>query len=191
MDSTAKFPDIHFAISLRRIIQISCKTSGSRDNFLHFEHISEQLTVFSFSRHFLTVNTVVYVHRDNEPVQGRIWKGLKPLKKHLHVIGTKNLVRHFWRWNCCSLHKNLILVLKFKWCRQKMYRNLDQMVQEHFLFLCTVCMPAYKVAGPIKKPLASAPSNGAVIFHDEGFSAKLRCRFATTYRPNFSSLLFF
>ena len=134
MDSTAKFFEIRFAISPRRIIQISCKTSGSRGNFLHFEHISEQLTVFSFSCHFLTVNSVVYVHRDNEPVQGRIWKGLKPLKKHLHVIGTKNLVRDFWRWNCCSLHKNLILVLKFKWCLQKMYRTLDQMVHGTFSF---------------------------------------------------------
>ena len=36
-----------------------------------------------------------------------------------------------------------------------MYRNLDQMVHGTFLFLCTVCMSAYKVAGPIKKPLAS------------------------------------
>ena len=34
---------------------------------------------------------------------------------------------------------------------------------EHFLFLGTVCMPAYKVARPIKKPLASGqwPSNRA------------------------------
>ena len=72
MDSTAKFPDIHFAIYPRRIIQFSCKTPGSRDNFLHFEHNSEQLTVFSFSRHFLTVNTVVYVHRDHE-TSSRNW----------------------------------------------------------------------------------------------------------------------
>ena len=61
MDSTAKFPDIRFAISPWKVIQISGKTSGSRHNFLHFEHISEQLTVFSFSGHFLTVSTVVYV----------------------------------------------------------------------------------------------------------------------------------
>ena len=32
------------------------------------------------------VNTVVYVYRDNEPVPGRIWQRLKPLKKHHHAI---------------------------------------------------------------------------------------------------------
>ena len=59
MDSSAKF--LIFAL------QYLCKESSkfhAKPNFLHFEHISE-LTVFSFSRHFLTVNTVVYVHRDN------------------------------------------------------------------------------------------------------------------------------
>ena len=71
-ESTTKFPDIRFAISPGKIVQISYKTSCSRDNFVHFENISEQLTVFSFSGHFVTVNTVVYVYRDNEPVQGRI-----------------------------------------------------------------------------------------------------------------------
>ena len=71
-DSTTKFPDIRFAISPGKIVQISCKTSCSRDNFVHFENISEQLTVFSFSGHLVTVNTVLYVYRDNEPVQGRI-----------------------------------------------------------------------------------------------------------------------
>ena len=81
-----KFLDIRFEISPRKIVQVSCKTFRSWDNFLHFEHISEQLTVFSFSDPFLTVNTVVYVYRDNEPVQGRIWQRLKPLKKHSHVI---------------------------------------------------------------------------------------------------------
>ena len=66
------WPDIRFEISPRKIVQISCKTFRSRDNFLYFEHISEQLTVISFSDPFLTVNTVVYVYRDNEPVKGRI-----------------------------------------------------------------------------------------------------------------------
>ena len=59
MDSSAKF--LIFAL------QYLCKESSkfhAKPNFLHFEHISE-LTVFSFSCHFLTVNTVVYVHRDN------------------------------------------------------------------------------------------------------------------------------
>ena len=70
MDSTAKFPDIRFAIFGRKIVPISCKTSRPGDNFLHFEHISGQLTVFLFSGHF--VDTVMYVYRDNEPVQGRI-----------------------------------------------------------------------------------------------------------------------
>ena len=46
-------------------------------------HISEQLTVFSFSGQFLTVNTVVYVYRDNEPVPGRIWQRLKPLTRNI------------------------------------------------------------------------------------------------------------
>ena len=48
-------------------LQYLCEESSkfhAKPNFLHFEHISE-LTVFSFSRHFLTVDTVVYVHRDN------------------------------------------------------------------------------------------------------------------------------
>ena len=35
MDSTAKFPDIRFAISPRTIVQISRKTSRSGDNFWH------------------------------------------------------------------------------------------------------------------------------------------------------------
>ena len=55
--------------------------------------ISEQRTVFSFSGHFLTVNTVVYVYRDKEPAQGRIRQRLQPLKKHDHVIGTVNTVK--------------------------------------------------------------------------------------------------
>ena len=41
MDSTAKFPDIHFSISPRKIVQISCKPSHSRENLLHFEYVSE------------------------------------------------------------------------------------------------------------------------------------------------------
>ena len=72
MDSTAKFPDVRFVISPRKMVQISCKISRSRDNFLHCQHVSEQLIVFSSSGHFLTVNTVVYVYCDNEPVQGWI-----------------------------------------------------------------------------------------------------------------------
>ena len=72
MDSTAKFPDIRFAISGRKIVHISCKTSRPGDNFLHFEHIYGPLTVFLSSGHFVAVNTVVYVYRDNEPVQGRM-----------------------------------------------------------------------------------------------------------------------
>ena len=68
MDSTAKFSDIRFSISPGKIVQISCKISrwSSKDNFLHFEeHISEKLTVFSFSGSFLAVNTVMFVSRDN------------------------------------------------------------------------------------------------------------------------------
>ena len=45
MDSMAKFPDdIRIAISPRKIVQISRKTSRSRDT-LHFNHISEQWTM--------------------------------------------------------------------------------------------------------------------------------------------------
>ena len=38
MDSTAKFPDIRFSLSPGKIVQISCETSCSRENFLHVEH---------------------------------------------------------------------------------------------------------------------------------------------------------
>ena len=41
MDSSAKFSDIRFQISPGKIVQISSKTSHSRDKLLHFEHISE------------------------------------------------------------------------------------------------------------------------------------------------------
>ena len=57
-------PLLNFLIfALQYLFEESSKFHA-KPNFLHFEHISE-LTVFSFSRHFLTVNTVVYVHRDN------------------------------------------------------------------------------------------------------------------------------
>ena len=42
---------------------------------------------------FLTVNTVIFVCRDNEPVLDRIRQRLSPLKKHFHIISTKILVR--------------------------------------------------------------------------------------------------
>ena len=87
-----KFSDVRFAISPRKIVKTSCKTSRSRDNFIHFAHISEQSTIFSFSGHlFFTVNTVVYVYRDNEPVQDRMRQQHQPLTKHIQVISTKNL----------------------------------------------------------------------------------------------------
>ena len=70
MDSTAKFSDIRFSISPGKIVQSLSKTSCS-SNFLHL-NISEQLTVFSFSGSFFTVNGVMFVYRDNEPVLGRI-----------------------------------------------------------------------------------------------------------------------
>ena len=38
LDSTAKFSDIRFSISPRKIVQISCKTFRPRENFFHFEH---------------------------------------------------------------------------------------------------------------------------------------------------------
>ena len=38
MDSKAKFPDIRFSLSPGKIVQISCETSCSRENFLHVEH---------------------------------------------------------------------------------------------------------------------------------------------------------
>ena len=40
---------------------------------------------------FFSVNTVLYVYRDNEPVQDRMRQQLQPLTKHIHVISTKNL----------------------------------------------------------------------------------------------------
>ena len=77
MDSTANFSYISFSMSPRKTVQILYKTSRSRDNFSanfsHFEHISEYIwKVFSFSGSFLTVNTFMFVYRDNEPVLGRI-----------------------------------------------------------------------------------------------------------------------
>ena len=71
MDSTAKFYDIRFSISPGKIVQSLIKTSCSSNNFLHL-NISEQLTVFSFSGSFFTVNAVMFVYLDNEPVVGRI-----------------------------------------------------------------------------------------------------------------------
>ena len=52
----------------------------------------------------------------------------------------------------------------------------------------TVCMPAYKVAkvaGPRNHWPDQGPSNGAVIFYDAGFLAKLgSCRFVTSLISN-------
>ena len=46
----------------------------------------------------------------------------------------------------------------------------------------SVGAPCFKVAGPRNHWSDLGPSNGAVIFYDAGFSAKLRgCRFVTSY----------
>ena len=61
------------------------------------EIISSILNTFQNNRQydrsaatFFTVNTVVHVYRDNEPVQGRIRQRLQPLTKHSHVISSKS-----------------------------------------------------------------------------------------------------
>ena len=67
--------------------------------------------------------------------------------------------------------------------RTENIRNLDQLVLGTLLF--ATCLQAGlqsgQVAGPRNYWPNQGPSNGAVIFYDAAFSAKLRsCRFVTS-----------
>ena len=81
---------------------------------------------------------------------------------HIHTE-TKKKNPSLHKTDFCSLHRNLILVSKLKWSLQKIYGNLDHFSLGTF-FLCTVCMPTYKRAGPRNLWRDQGPSNAEVIF---------------------------
>ena len=72
MDSTAKLPKLPLQCVREKSSKLYAKPLAREIISCILNTFRTILTVFSFSGQFLTVNTVVYAYRDNEPVAGRI-----------------------------------------------------------------------------------------------------------------------
>ena len=126
-----------------------------------------------------------------------------PHRKFLSAFLSLNRYLRENRPNYSSLHRNLLLVSKFK-CAIPI-ENMREFRSDGAGNVSFCAQFAYRLtkwpkwAGPRNRWPVQGPSNEALIFYDAGISAKLRsCRFVTsqlnvteTCRTNFSSLLFY